>query len=38
MTLEEAAKVMGCAIGTAKSTVHAALKSLKVQMEESVDT
>lgn len=38
MTIEEAAKAMGCAIGTAKSTVHAALKSLKVQMEESVDT
>lgn len=38
MSLEEVAKAMGCAIGTAKSTVHSTLRRLKVQLEESVDT
>jgi RNA polymerase sigma-70 factor (ECF subfamily) len=37
MSLEEVAKSMKCALGTAKSTLHSALENLRIQLTESAD-
>jgi RNA polymerase sigma factor (sigma-70 family) len=36
LSLDDVAAAMGCAVGTAKSTVHAALARLHVVLDESI--
>jgi len=37
LTLADVAEAMGCALGTVKATLHQALGSLRVELEEDVD-
>ncbi len=37
LTLAEVAEAMGCALGTVKATLHQALRSLRVELEEDDD-
>jgi len=34
LTVQEMAVVMGCAVGTVKSTLHGALRSLRVELQD----